>query len=305
MPRNTRNTRNAPNSRLVPQRPVKKSRLLSSGKPRNSYRRSRDANGAKRSWLRMFLGVGGLLGLAGLCLGLVLLYHQLLTSSYFCIKDIKNIEIDGTRRLSPEVILHLANLGRDTNLLAIRPGQVERALMTHPWIARAELTRKWPDRVVLHIRERQPVALVQMREDLFYIDRQGELFKPLSPGDPHNFPVITGLKPENFKHPEGSLPPLVAQTFQLLEVLKGTPAPLNLEHVSEVHLDLDRGFTLYVNGLGAALDLGFKDYSAKLHKFARVLPVMAQKGYLARTGRINLDYPDRVLINLKGTDEAQ
>jgi len=253
----------------------------------------------------MFLFTSGILGLAGLCLGLLFLYHLLLTSSFFCIKDIRNIEIDGARRLTPEVILHLANLGPDTNLLAVRPGRVERALTAHPWIAKAELTRKWPHRLRLHIQEREPVALVQLGEKLFYIDRHGSLYKPLSPGDPHDFPVITGLKPENLQHPEGSLPPLVAQTFQLLDVLKEVPAPLGLENISEVHLDLDRGFTLYVNGLGAALDLGFNDYLEKLQKFAQVLPALAQKGYLARTGRINLDYPDRVLINLKGMDEPQ
>ena len=32
---------------------------------------------------------------------------------------------------------------------------------------------------------------------------------------------------------------------------------------------------------------------------------MAQKGYLARTGRINLDDPQRVLIDLKDTDEGR
>ncbi len=290
----------------MPQRPakVKKSGLFSRRKPSNSYRRSRN-RGSPRSWLRMVLVTGGLLGLAGLCLGMVVLYHQLLTSSYFCIKDIKNIEIEGARRLSPEVILQLANLGPDTNLLAIRPGRVERALLAHPWISRAELTRNWPHRIHLFIKERDPVALVQMGDDLFYLDRQGSLFKPLSPGDPHNFPVITGLKPENLQHPEGSLAPLVAQTFKLLDVLKEVPAPFNLENISEVHLDLDRGFTLYVNGLGAALDLGFDDYLEKLNKFAKVLPALVQKGYLAKTGRINLDYPQRVLINLKGTEETR
>ncbi len=283
---------------------VKKSGLFSRRKPGNNYRRSR-GGGSPRSWLRMILVTGGLLGLAGLCLGLVVLYHQLLTSSYFCIKDIRNIEIEGTRSLSPEVILKMANLGPETNLLALRPARVERVLLGHPWISRAELTRKWPHRIHLVIKEREPVALVQIGEELLYLDRQGSLFKPLSPGDPHNFPVITGLKPANFQHPEGSLPPLVAQTFQVLDVLKGAPAPFNPENISEVHLDPDRGFTLYVNGLGAALDLGFDDYLEKLNKFAQVLPTLVHKGYLAKTGRINLDYPDRVLINLKGTEEAK
>jgi cell division protein FtsQ len=298
--------RNTPTSRLASQRPVKKSgSLLARRKPQNSYCRSRSRGESKRSWLRIFLFTSGILGLAGLCLGLLLLYHQLLTCSLFCIKDIKNIEIVGTHRLKPDAILHLAHLGPGSNLLALRPGRIERALLAHPWIARAEVTREWPHRIKLRIREREPVALMKLGEELFYIDRQGILFKPMSPGDPHDFPVITGLKPENLKHPEGSLPPLVDQTFQLLEVLKQAPAPLSLANISEVHLDLDRGFTLYVNGLGAALDLGFDHYLEKLHKFARVLPVLVQKNYLARTGRINLDYPDRVLINLKGTEEEK
>jgi cell division protein FtsQ len=300
MPRNPRP------SRLAPQRPVKKSgTLLARRKPQNSYRRARSRGESRRSWLRISLFASVIIGLAGLCLGLLFLYHQLLTSPYFCIKDIKNIDIVGAQRLKPDVILHLANLGPKNNLLAIRPGRIERALRAHPWIARAEVTRQWPHRIKVHIWERQPLALMKFGNELFYIDRQGILFKPMSPGDPHDFPVITGLKPENLRHPEGSLPPLLAQTFQLLEELKKSPAPLSLENVAEVHLDLDRGFTLYVNGLGAALDLGFGNYLEKLKKFARVLPVLVQKNYLARTGRINLDYPDRVLINLKGTEEEK
>ena len=140
----------------MPQRPVKvkKSGLLSRRKPSNSYRRSR-SRGSPRSWLRMALVTLGLLGLAGLCLALVVFYHQLLTSSYFCIKDIKNIEIEGARSLTPEVILKLADLGPDTNLLAIRPGRVERALLAHPWISGAELTRKWPHRIHLVLRHQR------------------------------------------------------------------------------------------------------------------------------------------------------
>ena len=66
---------------------------------------------------------------------------------------------------------------------------------------------------------------------------------------------------------------------------------------------MERGFSIYANGLGGALDLGFNDYSQKLHKFAQIWPALAQKGYAARIGRINLDYPQRVLVTLKGMEE--
>jgi len=290
-------------SRLVPQRPARKSKLISRGRSQNSYRRNRFKGESRKNWLKRAAWGFGILSLAGLCVGLVVLYHQLLTCSLFCIKDINNIEIEGAKRLGRGVLLEQAHLVSGASLLGIRPGQVERALMAHPWIAKAEVSRKWPNSLHLQIQERDPVALVQIGEELLYVDRQGMLFKPLSPGDPHNFPVITGLKPEQFRQPAGAMPEVVALTFQLLEELKKTPPPLNLENISEVHVDLERGFTLYANGVGSALDIGLKDYSEKLQKFAQLWPVLVQKGLMAKVWRINLTYPKRALVTLKGGED--
>jgi cell division protein FtsQ len=294
-----------PNSRLVPQRPVRKKSLLPRGRSQNNYRRNRVKGQSRRAWLKGMACILAFFTLAGLSMGLVVGYHQLLTSSWFCIKDINQIEIEGTKRLSRNVVLQQAKLASGANLLAIRPGQVERSLMAHPWIAKAEVSRKWPQNLHVRIQERDPVALVQIGGELLYVDQQGMLFKPLSPGDPHNFPVITGLGPDQFQHPEGAQPEVVTQAFRLLEVLKKTPPPLNLENISEVHVDLERGFTIYANGLGAPLELGLSDHAEKLQKFAKLWPVLVQKGLLARVGRINLNYPRRALVTVKGMEDNQ
>jgi cell division protein FtsQ len=292
-----------PNSRLVPQRPVRKKRVLSRGGSQNSYRRNRLKGQSRRTWLKGLAWSLALITLVGLSAGLVVGYHQLLTCSMFCIKDINNIQIEGTKRLSRDTILHQARLGQGANLLAIRPGRIEHLLMTHPWIAKAEVSRRWPHSLLIRVHERNPVALAQIGEELFYVDRQGMLFKPLSPGDPHNFPVITGLGVNQFNHPEGSQPEVLTQVFQLLTLLKKAPAPLNLANVSEVHVDLERGLTLYANGVGAPLDLGLNNHAEKLEKFAKLWPVLVQKGLLARVERINLNYPRRALVALKGIEE--
>jgi len=80
-------------SRLVPQRPARKSKLISRGRSQNSYRRNRFKGESRKNWLKRAAWGFGILSLAGLCVGLVVLYHQLLTCSLFCIKDINNIEI--------------------------------------------------------------------------------------------------------------------------------------------------------------------------------------------------------------------
>jgi cell division septal protein FtsQ len=50
------------------------------------------------------------------------------------------------------------------------------------------------------------------------------------------------------------------------------------------------------------LDLGLKDYSEKLQKFVQLWPSLVQRGLVAKVGRINLTYPRRVLVTLKGME---
>ncbi|MBM4284192.1 MAG: FtsQ-type POTRA domain-containing protein [Deltaproteobacteria bacterium] len=292
-----------PRSRLAPQRPVKKGGLLTGRAGRNSYRRRPRLEG-KRLWLRILLVTLGLAGLGGASLGLLLLYHHLLTSPLFCIKDIRDIDIDGAERLSHQQVLELARVGQGTNLLALHPSRAEQALLSHPWIVRAEVTRRWPNRLHIKLEEREPVALVQLGE-LYYIDRRGALFKPASPADPHDFPVVTGLGQEHFVRTAGAPSRVVEQILQLLELLKEARPPLNLENISEIHVDPERGFTLYANGLASAIDLGLAEFPERLAKFGRVWPVLSQKGLPAKLARINLDFPQRVLLTLKGAEDSQ
>jgi cell division septal protein FtsQ len=290
---------------LNSQRPARKKKksLFGLKKSRNTYRqRSTPGNEKKKFWGKLLLVKVSLISLVALCLGLVLVYYHLLTSPFFCIKDNGDIDFNGTKRLSAELILHMSGLGPGTNLLALRPTRVEQALAAHPWIAKAELTRLWPNRLRLVIVEREPVALVQLGE-LHYIDRKGNLFKPLSPGDPHDFPVITGFKREQFAEGQGFPPAAFDEVIVLLDLLKQTEAPLNLANISEIHVDQERGFTLYANGLKSAVHLGPKNFPEKLQKFASIWPMLKQRGYQSQVDYINLDYPQRVLLSLKGSVE--
>jgi len=287
-------------SRLIPQQPARKKQgILRRGQPRNALRRRRISF---KMWPRVLWVTLGLAGVAGFGLGLVLLYYHLLTCSTFCITDINNIEITGNQRFSRAQILEMAKLDTQTNLLALRPSAVEHALQAHPWIARAELDRQWPNRIALHLTERVPLALVQL-EELYYTDISGSLFKP-TPADPHDFPVITGLTREHFPNGERPASELVVKVLNLLTLFQEAPEPITSSQVAEIHVDPERGFTLYLSGLKTALDLGFTDLPEKIDKLHRVWPFLSQRGYLARTGRINFDHPQRLLLSLKGVEET-
>jgi cell division protein FtsQ len=288
-------------SRLIPQQPTrKKQSLLRRSQPRNTLRRRRPN---KRLWPQFLWFTLGVAGLAGIGLALVFLYYHLLTSPVFCIKDIDNIEIIGNQRFSRTQLLDMAHLDTRTNLLALRPSLVEQTLLTHPWIAKAEVERRWPNRLTLRLTERLPLALVQL-EELYYIDRSGSLFKPSSPLDPHDFPVITGLNREHFPlgpHPASHL---LNQTIEFLAILQEAPPPLEIKYIAEIHVDPEQGFTLYLSRFKTALDFGFADLPEKIKKLQAVWPYLSQRGYLAQAGRINLDHPQRLLLSFKETDAS-
>ncbi|MFZ5450310.1 MAG: cell division protein FtsQ/DivIB [Thermodesulfobacteriota bacterium] len=288
-------------SKLKPQRPDKKAARL---RRKNNNLRRRQSEEAPKYWRWAAFFTVGVISLAGLGLGLALLYYQVLTWDGFVIGSPQNIEITGLKRLQPELVLKLAKIGPGTNLLALKPFQVERTLETHPWIARASLTRHWPQRVHLHIQEREPMALVQVGE-LYYLDHRGYLFKPLSAGDPHDFPIITGLPRKFFSPQEVALPGTMARVKGLIDILKNSSPPLNLENISEIHVDLERGLTLFANGLGAGVDLGRDRYPEKLQRLAQAWPAITKRGYLPRAARISLDYPRKVLLTLKATEELE
>jgi len=116
--------------------------------------------------------------------------------------------------------------------------------------------------------------------------------------------VITGLSREHFSGDPDAPPVLVTKVMELLDLLKEAPQALRTSHVAEIHVDPDRGFTLYLSGLKTAFDLGFDDLPKKIQNLTRVWPLLVQRGYLARANRVNLGHPQRLLLSLRGMEET-
>jgi cell division protein FtsQ len=57
----------------------------------------------------------------------------------------------------------------------------------------ASVSRIWPDRLVIRIRERKPVAFVFFRSGVLLIDAHGVLLEP-PPAAPFAFPVLSGVR---------------------------------------------------------------------------------------------------------------
>ena len=149
-----------------------------------------------------------------LCTGYVTteIYQKLRHSDFFQITAMK---IDGNRMASNKQISALSKVDIHSNLLAINVPQVKSLLESHPWIDRATVSRNWPNRLLITIKEKNPVAILSRDAGLFYLDSKGRIIAVVSPSQELDFPVITGLESFPFNSTQS------AQTHAILQDVMG------------------------------------------------------------------------------------
>jgi cell division protein FtsQ len=83
----------------------------------------------------------------------------------------------------------------DHSVFAVPLEERRRRLMAIDWIEDASVSRVWPDRLVVRVRERKPVAFVSLRSNVLLIDGQGALLEPPAQAQ-FSFPVLSGIREE-------------------------------------------------------------------------------------------------------------
>src|ERR1039457_2440257 len=83
----------------------------------------------------------------------------------------------------------------DRSVFSVPLAERRRRLLAIDWVADASVSRVWPDRLVIRIRERQPVAFVSLRSGPMLIDPQGVLLESPAQAE-FSFPVLSGVREE-------------------------------------------------------------------------------------------------------------
>ena len=180
---------------------------------------------------------------------------------------VERVEFVGNDRATPIALRHLVDLPAGTRMWQVRTRRVEERAEQHPWVRSAQARRVWPDRVVVELEEREPVALL-LYQGLYYLDSDGVAFLRARTDD-LDYPVLTGITPEL----EGAHPRLPAEVVQAgLGVLQQVDARglIPADRVSEVSFASTRGFTLVLRS-GAHVAFGLDDHERQLDRLAQLL----------------------------------
>ncbi len=253
--------------------------------------------------LKLFINAMVLLVfLLGFGFGAKHIYQRLCRNDFFQITAVK---IDGTHMTNKEQISALSRVDIHSNLLAINVVQVQSLLESHPWIAKAEVVRDWPNRLLINLKEKNPVALLNRETGLFYLDNKGQIIAAASPSQEIDFPVITGLEDFTFNTTQSAqIPEPLQDVFDLLKLANKNNPILPEQNISEIHISEKEGLILYLLDRPFPIYLGTDgEISTRYYRLVKVLKDLYKTREFSKVSYIRLDYQkDTILVGKIETD---
>ena len=190
----------------------------------------------------------------------------LLTSPRFAITE---VAVVGASRLTPEEIVAASGIGPGTNLFRLDRSAVVARLEGLPLVRRADLVRRFPNRVTVAVEERRPFTLAHAGR-LHWIDEQGVSLGAEPRAVVPQAPVITGLSPADLAAGDGLL-----------------------RQISENDVSRPDGPVLYTVE-GVEVRLGAEDWEARLGRLQGVLAQVRAGG--EPVNAIDLRFRDQVVL---------
>lgn len=140
---------------------------------------------ARRQWLRRWLVWRYVIASVLLVLVVAGVVWLVFVSSTL---TVQHVDVRGESLLSRERVLAAADVPEGSHLAELDLGAIRARVAALAPVARVDVSRDWPDGVLIRITERQPVAVVSLDGHLHAMDTQGVLFRGYAtapPGLPH------------------------------------------------------------------------------------------------------------------------
>jgi cell division protein FtsQ len=197
---------------------------------------------------------------------------------------VRAVQVDGAATLPAEQVREAAGIVDGTPLLRVDVDAARARVAALPQVASVEVTRGWPDRVVITVVERVPVAVVEEEGRRTLVDAEGVLFDSISGAPP------AGVVRLDVPRPGPDDPATEAALTAVAELsgnLRRVVASVTAAPAGEVELVLTDGTTVIWGPP--------EDSRAKATALEALLGQIAA-GALAPAGTIDVSTPDDVVL---------
>ena len=204
------------------------------------------------------------------------IYVNLLEDPFFRVRE---VEVEGSRKIPRETILSLADLEGTPNLFTISLREVAKRLTLHPWIEEVKAIKVFPNKIWIRVEERKPIAILQL-EELYYIDTKGVIFSPIGDGDRYNYPFLTGLTRQALEKDPAEAKHLIMKGLEFLKIADKEKI-FPLEEISEIHMEKTFGIEYLTKTEGIVVRMGWEDFEEKLRRLSIIWSDLRKRGLSA------------------------
>jgi cell division protein FtsQ len=243
-----------------------------------------------------------LLAIAIACIfaiGASALYHYGQHSWRFRLDSSDDIELGGLSNVTKSQVMEVMGGDIGRNVFFVPLDQRQKQLQQIPWVQSASVMRFAPDRIKIQIKERTPVAFVQVGSKIMLADAGGVLMD-LSSNKKYSFPVVLGMS---------SNEPLSTRSAQmkiyndLVRELDSAGARYSQE-LSEVDLSDPEDVKVLTNDPDGEVlvHLGSSNYLARYKVYVAHLREWRQQ--FPRLESVDLRYEHQIIVNpdLRGSE---
>ncbi|MEA1921750.1 MAG: FtsQ-type POTRA domain-containing protein [Pseudomonadota bacterium] len=259
-----------------PEKSKQRGRISNSRKDLRRARRPQTRSINRKLLLFMaFVCLGGLGGSA-----LWLWWPTLMASADGWLKGqdfflVKEIIIEGNRRSSRKEIVEALDLVPRQLIFSFNLKETQDRVRSLPFVGEIRIRRRWPNRLEIAVKERQPKALFYL-DRLYLVDRKGSVIAPAPEDERLDFPLINGASSSKWQNRPEVRSRLLKKAIELLLVWEkmGHKWP---EKVAQIVPDEIYGLTVFTTDKDWELQLGLAGFDERLRRWRQVLKVLGEK----------------------------
>ena len=200
-------------------------------------------------------------------------YARLLEDPLFRVRE---VEVEGSRKVPRETILSLIELEGMPNLFTLRLREVAKRLELNPWIEQVKVRKVFPNKIWIQIEERKPIAILQL-EELYYIDTKGVIFSPVGDRDKYNYPFLTGLTRQALEKDPVEAKHLIMKALEFLRIVNKEKV-FSPEEISEIHMEKVFGIQYFTKTEGVEVRMGWEHFGEKLRRLSIIWSDLRKRG---------------------------
>lgn len=121
----------------------------------------------------------------------ILFIYICISSSVF---ELKEVRLNGNNKITKSDVVKIASIEEGKNIFKYNLKDIEKNLLANPYIKYAKATRKFPDKLVINIKENSEDAIIKDGKSYIYLGMDGLVLSEKKEITNNNIPLVNGLE---------------------------------------------------------------------------------------------------------------